>query len=198
MLLAPFALGAISPVCMAQGSRPAPAFPAAPLATPTAPLLDLRALSFLEGKWNAESRDGRQQLGVYSWDAELNGHVLARHGSASSTCLRAVPATCEHADLLYVFQDSAGAPLRAIYFDNEGHVIRYEVSVRHEDTPSGGARRDLAIFLSDAAALGPRYRLTYERNSDLQTGATILTGRFEVLLQSGEWRTYMAWSGKKL
>ncbi len=53
-------------------------------------------------------------------------------------------AVCAHRDLFYVFQDSPGAPLKAIYFDAEGHVIQYDVEIRHEDGAYG--RRDYAIF----------------------------------------------------
>ncbi len=43
--------------------------------------------------------------------------------------------------------------VRADYYDNEGHVIRYLV-----ETPADGR----AVFTSEASAAGPRYRLTYE------------------------------------
>ena len=45
-----------------------------------------------------------------------------------------------------------------MYFDNEGHVIRYAVSVL------GGG--DTATFLSDASLSTPRFRLTYTREQD--------------------------------
>jgi hypothetical protein len=42
---------------------------------------------------------------------------------------------------------------RAIYFDNEGHVIRYGVV----STP------DSVSFVSDSLPTAPRYRLTYTK-----------------------------------
>ncbi len=59
---------------------------------------------------------------------------------------------CEHGDFLYVYQDAPGQPYKAIYFDNEGHVIHYDVST---PTPT------TAIFLSDASKPGPQFRLIY-------------------------------------
>jgi hypothetical protein len=81
---------------------------------------------------------------------------------------------------MYVFQDAPGSQLRAIYFDNEGHVIHYNVS-----TPKSQS----VVFLSSPGE-GPQFRLTYEL-----TGG-VMTGRFETQTpsQSG-WRTYLEWSG---
>ncbi len=184
-------------LCAAQQNAPATTAPVTQYVNPPVSLLSLDALSFLEGTWAANSMDGKQQLGTYTWARELNGHILARHGSATAACT-AGDKTCGHNDLLDIYQDSAGAPLQAIYFDNEGHVIRYQISTRHEELPAGAAHRDFAMFLSEASALGPRFRLSYERNTDTQTGTTILSGRFEVLLPKNEWRVYSEWSGKKL
>jgi hypothetical protein len=90
---------------------------------------------------------------------------------------------CEHNDLLYIFQEAPSQPLKAIYFDNEGHVIRYDLS-----TPSPNS----AVFLSEAAP-GPHFRLIYERKS------AVMTGKFQIQMPGqSDWKSYLEWSGPKL
>lgn len=157
------------------------------------PLLSIASLDFLLGTWTAEAAPNAKKIGSYVFRRELDGRVLARHATADVLCADPGSDACIHRDLFYVFQDSAGAPLKAIFFDSEGHVVRYDVEIRHE----GGAygQRDYAIFLSDISALGPRYRLSYERNTDTYTHKTSLSGKFELLLPNGKWQTLSAWGG---
>jgi hypothetical protein len=97
---------------------------------PTPAADPLKSLSFLEATWDAKSAAGSAGAtasGAYTFKRELGGHILAR-SSSSSDCQGSATFDCEHRDLLYVFDDVAGQPLKAIYFDNEGRVIHYEVS----------------------------------------------------------------------
>ena len=157
------------------------------------PLLSVASLDFLLGTWTADVGPNAKPMGSYIFKRELDGRILARHATTDAACADTTSAVCAHRDLLYVYQDSAGAPLKAIYFDSEGHVIQYSVEIRHE----GGAYgiRDYATFLSDAEALGPRFRLTYERNTDTYTKKTSMSGKFEQLLPNGKWLTYLEWGG---
>jgi len=89
-----------------------------------------KALNFLEGTWNARTQSGSagaQVSGTYTFKAELKHHVLARH-SELAACKGPKSYDCKHSDLLYLYQEAEGQPLRAIYLDNEGHVIHYAVS----------------------------------------------------------------------
>ena len=121
--------------------------------------------------------------------------MLTRTGTVDEACAAAANQACAHRDLFYVFQDSPGAPLRAIYFDSEGHVIRYSVDL--SVTENARTRLDLVVFSSDLAALGPRYRLVYERNTDTLSGRASMRGSFETLLANGEWHPYLEWVGPK-
>ena len=76
------------------------------------PLLSIDSLNFLEGTWTADAGDKAKPLGSYTWARELNGKILARHTTTDVACT--TPGVCAHSDLLYVFQDSTGAPLKAI------------------------------------------------------------------------------------
>jgi hypothetical protein len=143
------------------------------------------AIGFLEGTWEAKTLGGAANANVagsYSFKKELGGHILARHSSRDG-CKGPAGFDCDHGDLLYVFQDQAGEPLKAIYFDNEGHIIHYSVS-----TPAP----DRVVFISDAGTPGPRFQLVYE----LKAG--VMSGKFEMQMPGKtDWMPYLEWSGKK-
>src|SRR5207244_1665925 len=63
--------------------------------------------------------------------------------------------TSRHDDLMVVYSEPGERGLRGIYFDSEGHVIRYSVTV--------SANRNTAEFLSDSVPAAPRFRLTYSK-----------------------------------
>jgi hypothetical protein len=71
---------------------------------------------------------GAASSGTYTFQAELKDHVLARH-SSNSGCKGPADFDCLRGDLLYVYQEAAGQSYKAIYFDNEGHVIHCEVFI---------------------------------------------------------------------
>ena len=143
------------------------------------------ALRFLEGTWDAKTQGaaaGVKAIGTYSFREELGGHILARHSSATG-CKGPADFDCQHSDLLYIYQDMAGQTLKAIYFDNEGHVIHYIVST---PTPTS------AVFISDASVPGPQFRLVYELKG------TVMSGRFQMHMPGkAEWTSYLEWSGAK-
>ena len=143
-----------------------------------------KQLRFLIGTWDAKTvggSAGAASSGTYSFQLELRDHILARHSSGAG-CKGPASFDCEHGDLLYVYQDAAGQPYRAIYFDNEGHVIHYDVSAV---TPAS------VVFLSEPG-LGPRFRLMYE------LVAGVMTGKFQMQVPGqSDWRTYLEWSGKR-
>jgi hypothetical protein len=143
-----------------------------------------RSLSFLEGTWDAKTNgtasSGADASGTYTFRKDLSGHILTRY-SGRSGCKAPADFDCNHSDLLHVYQERPGEPLRAIYFDNEGHVIHYSIS-----TPSATS----AIFISDPGVPGPRFRLVYELKND------IMQGKFQMQMPGKtEWTSYLEWSG---
>jgi hypothetical protein len=144
-----------------------------------------QTLRFLIGTWQARTAGATPQdvkdFGTYSFRAELNGTVLARHSSQDS-CKGPADFDCDHHDLLYIFRDTATAPIHAIYFDNEGHVIHYAVS-----TPAP----NVAVFDSTDPT-GPKYRLSYQQSG------VVLLGKFEVAAPGqAEYKTYLEWEGAR-
>lgn len=144
------------------------------------------SLAFLRGTWEAKATrpDGVAVKGTYSFATDLKGTVLARHDLSQTSCHGPANFDCQHGDLLYVFRDAPGGALKAIYFDDEGHVIHYLVTA-----PSSTS----AEFLSDGSQPGPQFRLAYELKG------AVMTGRFQMRMPGqSEWRSYLEWSGAKV
>ncbi len=116
-----------------------------------------------------------QGAGDFSFEPQINRQVVVRKNFAEYTS--GPEAGTRHDDLMIVYADAPGQPLRAIYFDSEGHTIRYNVK-----TPAA----NVAVFESDSTQLGPKYRLTYSLNGKN------LDGKFEV----GD-KTYLTWTSVK-
>ena len=142
-------------------------------------------LRFLIGTWEAKTTGGGAQAqgaGEYTFRLELRGHVMARHSSYAS-CKGPEDFNCEHGDLLYIYPEGNGQGFRGIYFDNEGHVIHYAVSV-----PGPGT----VVLLSDPGGQGPQFRLSYEL-----TGG-VMTGKFQMKMPGqADFATYLEWTGAR-
>jgi hypothetical protein len=154
----------------------AAAFAGAQTADQKSPWKDLQ---FLLGKWTASGggQPGTGQ-GAFSFQAELNNSIIVRHNFAEYAS--GSPAIARHDDLMIVYLE--GAP-RAIYFDSEGHVIRYAVKIPGPDA---------VVFESDGTQPGPRFRLSYKLEGQS------LNGKFE-MAEPGktEFKPYLSWSSVK-
>lgn len=130
------------------------------------PTNEWKDFDFLLGEWTwiGGGKPG-QGNGVSTFRPELDGTVLVRktHLDYPATKERAAFA---HDDLIYVYHDPQDNSVRAIFFDGEGHVIRYAL------TAAGG---NSVEFVSDAAPGGTRCRMTYSR-----AGADSVTEKFEI------------------
>lgn len=122
----------------------------APSPPPTQPA-GWAPLAFLFGDWDGiGSGAPGESAGRFSLREDLGGNVLVRRNEADTPRGR-------HEDLMVVYHAAPG-PDRAIYFDNEGHVIHY--------TLEAASAPGQATFVSDAVAGMPRFRLTYRLNDD--------------------------------
>lgn len=122
---------------------------------------------FLLGDWTlgeGGGKPGQGASGTASFTVDLQGHVILRKNHSEYASVNGKPPVT-HDDLMTIYEE--GGTTRAIYWDNEGHVIRYTVSISSD--------KKKIVFLSDKAAGGPVFRLTYE---DLKPG-TVKVG-FEI------------------
>lgn len=139
------------------------------------------AVRFLMGNWVADG-PAAAGSGHFEFTPDVQGNVVVRrnHSEYPSAGDRPV---ANHDDLMVIYRESGRT--RAIYFDNEGHVIRYAVE-------AGGPAA--VAFLSEAASGVPRYRLSYKKLADGR-----LSGKFEVAPpgKPEEFKTYLEWTAKR-
>lgn len=166
--LRPAALALLPAVLAAQAPAPAP--------DPFAPL------RFLVGAWDGEEGQGapgKVSRGAFTLQEDLDGRVLVRRSFAEVPAQGDRPAF-RHEDLLTVFPE--GGRLKALYTDNEGHVIHYGIT----PAPDGEG----AVLLSEGP--GPRFRMTL-----LRKGAGRVSIRFEIAPPGGEFATYLEAGARK-
>ena len=123
---------------------------------------------FLMGQWVGEGGgQPGEGVGEFAFYFDLDGKVMVRKNRADYPASKECPAF-SHEDLMVIYSEPNGAGTRrAIYFDNEGHVIEYAVEF--------SAERGTFTFVSEAVASAPRYRLTYTKGETDQVSV-----KFEV------------------
>lgn len=138
-------------------------------------------LHFLIGEWVADS-PATAGSGHFEFTQDIQGNVIVRRNHSESPAAGDRP-VANHDDLMVIYREGGGT--RAIYFDNEGHVIRYTVE-------AGGP--DAVTFVSETAAGAPRYRLSYKKLPDGRVG-----GKFELAPpgKPEEFKTYLEWTAKR-
>ena len=172
-----FALAASGPT--AAPSSPAPAPDARGAVPPFGP-----EWKRLLGDWSGAGGGAPgESVGGSSFRFDLDGHVLVRRSVSDVPAAEGRPAT-HHEDLLVVYPGASPARASAVYFDNEGHVIRYEAAWSADSV--------VLTLESAAGAPGPRFRLTYELPA-----ADTMTVTFEVAAPGGDFRKYVGGALKR-
>ena len=107
--------------------------------------------TWLMGEWKGEG-SGRpgQGGGTFSFAFDLDKKIVVRKSHSEYPATANKPKVI-HDDLMIIYPDNNIEPARAIYFDNEGHVINYSIAVEDNSI----------IFTSDKVANAPTFRLTY-------------------------------------
>ncbi len=133
------------------------------------------SVRFLVGEWQGEG-DGRpgQSTGAATFRFGLDGKILERRSHADYPAASGRPAF-HHEDVMTLFPE--GGQLKALYLDNEDHILRYLVAPVSE-----------GVAFTSEPGPGPRFRLTYLRKSE-----TMVTVRFEIAPPSapGAFKTYL-------
>lgn len=107
--------------------------------------------SFLMGEWVGEGNgQPGQGNGSFTFQTDLDGKVLVRKNHTEFPATADRPASI-HNDLLYIYPDYSGNASKAIYFDNEGHVINYSIVYAENSI----------VLTSDIIPNAPRFRLSY-------------------------------------
>ncbi len=143
-----------------------------------------RKLDYLIGNWKGEgSGKPGQGEGTFSFKLDLDKNILVRTSHSEYPAAQDKPAGV-HNDLMIIYRDYAGTPNKAIYFDNENHVINYSI------TYSG---KKNIVFTSDKIPNAPRFRLTYTIMDDV----TVNT-KFEISKDGENFFTYIEGESKRV
>jgi hypothetical protein len=143
------------------------------------------AFRFLIGEW-VSAGDPAQGTGKFSLRTDLQNHVLVRRNHADVPATGGRPAA-SHEDLMVIYAGEAGKPVKAIYFDSEGHVINYAVT-RSDD-------KKTLTFLSDPSTSSARFRLSYVKESD-----DLVSIKFEIAPpgQPDAFKTYLEGKARRV
>jgi hypothetical protein len=142
----------------------------------------LSPLRFLVGEWHAIDTPAGE-TGAFTFTLAVQDHVMVRTNEAVYEATADRPGS-RHDDLMVIYAERGS--LKADYFDNEGHVIRYVVQAH------GG---DSAVFVGESRVAGePGYRLTYTAS----VNGTLL-GSFEIASPSTPetFKPYLSWKAQK-
>ena len=139
--------------------------------------------NWLIGDWAGEG-SGQPGIGggTFSFKTDLDQKILIRKSHSEYPAAGNQPKVV-HDDLMIIYPDYSGNPVKAIYFDNEGHIINYSVSYS-----------DKAIILtSEKIQNVPVFRLTYSALEDM----TVDT-KFEISQDGVKFNTYIEGKSKMI
>ncbi len=113
---------------------------------------------FLMGEWTGEGTGQAGQFsGSFVFQPELGGKVLVRRNRVERARQPEHPAAA-HEDLMVVYPAEKDRLAQALYWDDEGHAVKYTV----EPSPDSKS----LVFLGEIAPSQPRYRLGYKDLGD--------------------------------
>lgn len=143
-------------------------------------------LQFLIGRWSGagSGQPGQAIKGGTAFSFDLDKQIIVRKNRAEYAPKPGEKTGAVHEDLMIIYQGPGTAGFKAIYFDNEGHTITYDVSF--------AAQGQGVVFDSEGNDKGPRFRLLYEPTKD---GA--LTVEFFVAPPGGELKCYLSGTIKR-
>jgi hypothetical protein len=139
---------------------------------------------YLLGEWKGEG--GGQPgagAGSFTLKTKLGGSILERKGRTEIAATATSPALI-HEDVMIIYKNRDGNPSKSIYFDNENHVINYEITYSDKQI----------IMTSEISPEMPRFRLTYE-----MLEKNLMNTRFEIAMPTApeEFRMYMEGKSRK-
>ncbi len=135
-----------------------------------------RPFDYLIGHWTGggEGQPGTGG-GTFDFSYDLDQNILIRRSHSEYTSQGSSVRTV-HDDLLLIYLETA-LPEKAIYFDNEGHVIHYTVTDLSDSLISFTSGQDLKT---------PVFRLTY-----IRLGEKKVNVKFEMSRDGKKFMTYI-------
>ena len=140
---------------------------------------------YMMGAWNGEgSGQPGSGSGSYTLKPKLGACILERKGVTDIPAMNGRPAV-HHEDVMIIYKNKEGNPVKALYFDNENHVIPYDITYSDNKI----------ILVSEANSAMPRFRLSYEKVED-----KLMNIKFEMAMPGGasnDFKMYMEGKNRK-
>lgn len=140
---------------------------------------------YMMGEWKGEgSGQPGEGNGMFTLKPKLGGNILERKGKTEIAATATHPALL-HEDVMIIYKNWEGNPAKAIYFDNESHVIKYDITYSENKI----------VLTSEPNPSMPRFRLIYEKLED--KGLNI---RFEIAMPNApeEFKMYLEGKNRKV
>jgi len=138
---------------------------------------------WLMGEWVGEGigKPG-QGTGTFSFRQDLDKKILVRKSHSFYPSADNKPEII-HDDLMVIYSNVSGEPIKAIYFDNEGHIINYSVESSEKSV----------VFTSNKIPTIPVFRLTYTLLEN-----KLVNTKFEMSQDGVKFITYVEGKSKKV
>jgi len=138
--------------------------------------------NWLMGEWTGEGGgQPGQGSGTFSFAFDLDKNIIVRKSHSEYPASENRPAVI-HDDLMIIYLDFNESPTKAIYFDNEGHVIDYSITYG-----------DKSVIMTSKKMSGvPVFRLTYTLLDDEKVNT-----KFEMSQDGENFMTYVEGKSKK-
>jgi hypothetical protein len=138
---------------------------------------------WLIGNWAGEgSGQPGAGGGTFSFTFDLDKNIIVRKSHSEYPAANGKPAII-HDDLMIVYPESGGNSCKAVYFDNEGHKIDYQVTYAEKQI----------VLTSDKSDNMPVFRLTYSLLGD-----GLVETKFEMSQDGKKFITYIEGKSKRI
>ncbi len=139
--------------------------------------------SWLTGMWTGSGIGQPGQIeGVFNFSPDLDQKIMVRK-SHSEYPASGNKAKVIHDDLMIIYPDYSGDPVKAIYFDNEGHTINYTITYADKSI----------ILTSGKMPNTPVFRLTY-----IKLEHEMVNTKFEISQDGEKFSTYIEGKSKRI
>lgn len=142
-----------------------------------------KAWNYLIGNWKGEgSGKPGSGGGTFSFTADLDNNIIIRKSHSEYPATDKKPKTI-HDDLMIIYKHNTDFPSKANYFDNEGHVIYYQIEYNNSDI----------ILTSTKTGNKPVFRLLYIKIDDETVNV-----KFEISPDGQKFAPYIEGVSKKV
>jgi hypothetical protein len=142
-----------------------------------------KPFQFLIGDWiGSGSGKPGQGSGEFSLKFDLDNKILVRRNRNQLAPTAGQASAAVHEDLMVIYPQPGNSSFRAVYFDNEGHVIHYGISLADRT----------AVFESNEPGNATKFKLTYELKPD-----ALLSIQFAIAAPGKPFQTYVSGTAKR-